>query len=93
MAQNARAQTPLHYAADLIWFRDVDDPGSAIDALLDAGADPSAEDEDSKTPWDLAKENDGLRGSDAYWRMNDARFIGPVREVRGPTPTSPSSLW
>ena len=88
MARDERGRTPLHHAADGNWLRLPDDPGSAIDALLDAGADPSAEDEDGKTPWDLATENDGLRGSDAYWRMNDARFTNPGREVRGPAPTS-----
>ena len=89
-AQDTRGSTPLHHAADPLWARLVEDPGSAIDALLDAGADPLAEDEDRTTPWDLAKENDALRRSDAYWRMNDARFDAPVRDVQRPTTTSTS---
>ena len=89
MARDAGGQTPLHHAADPRWVRLVTDPQRAVDALLDAGADPSAEDDVGITPWDLAKENDELKGSDAYWRMNDARFAGPPREVRGPTATPP----
>ena len=90
MARDADGQTPLHHAADPRWGR-VTEPQRAIDALLDAGADPSAEDDDGITPWDLAKENDELRGSDAYWRMNDARFTDPPREVRSPTTTPPAA--
>lgn len=47
---------------------------AAIDALLDAGADAKARDEDEITPWDLAQGNDELKGTDACWRLNDARF-------------------
>ena len=90
MARDADGQTPLHYAADPRWGRVVEDAGTTVDALLDAGADPMAEDDDGTTPWDLAKENDELRGSDAYWRMNDARFADPPREVRRPATTQPS---
>ena len=89
MARDARGRTPLHHATDPLWARSVMDPQRAVDALLDAGADPMAEDDDGITPWDLAKENDELRGSDAYWRMNDATFADPPREVRRPATTSP----
>ena len=27
-----------------------------------------------KTPWDSAQENEALKGTDAYWRLNEARF-------------------
>lgn len=89
MARDDGGRTPLHHAADPLWSRLVMDPQQAVDALLDAGADPIAEDDDGTTPWDLAKENDDLRGSDVYWRMNDARFADPPREVRRPSTTSP----
>lgn len=45
-----------------------------INALLDAGADPKARNAAGKTPWDYAKDHEGLKDSAAYWRLNDARF-------------------
>ena len=45
-----------------------------ITALLEAGADPKAKTEDGKTPWDYTKENEALKGTDAYWLLNDLRF-------------------
>ena len=47
---------------------------SVIEALLDAGADAAAFDEDGKIPFDYAKDNEALKGTDAYWRLNDGRF-------------------
>ncbi len=47
---------------------------SAIEALLDAGADPALRDEDGKVPFDYAKDNEALKGTEAYWRLNDGRF-------------------
>ena len=47
---------------------------SVIMALIDAGADPGARTEAGETPWDLAQENEGLEGTDALQRLNDARF-------------------
>ena len=87
MARDARGATPLHSAAsaDL----NEDNPRGTIDALLGAGANPLAEDEDGTTPWDLAQENDKLKGSDAYWRMNDARFEAPEPHTARRRTTSP----
>ena len=42
--------------------------------LLDAGADATAVNEDGETPFDLAKDNEALVDTDAYWALNDARF-------------------
>ena len=47
---------------------------SVIEALLDAGADPTLRDEDGKIPFDYAKDNEALKGTEAYWRLNDGRF-------------------
>ena len=42
--------------------------------LADAGADAKARTKAGETPWDLAKENNAIKGTDAYWRLNDERF-------------------
>ena len=47
---------------------------SVITALIEGGADPGARDEWGKTPFDYAEDNEALRGTDAYWRLNDGRF-------------------
>ena len=86
-ARDEDGNMPLHTAAKYVhWaFPDNlehigdDDPhaGDAIEALLAAGADPTARNAAGQTPWDLRQENEALRGSDAYWRLNDARFNAP----------------
>ena len=60
-------QTPLHWAAMF-------GTGEAVTALLEAGADPNARDNDGKLPFYYAEDNDQLKGTDAYWKLNDARF-------------------
>ena len=47
---------------------------SEVRAALSAGADPGARDEWGKTPFDYAEDNEALRGTEAYWRLNDGRF-------------------
>ena len=80
MARNEDGDTPLHRAAS----RSIGDShaGVAITALLAAGADPTTPNAAGQTPWDLAQENQAFRGSDAYWRLNDARFNSPEPDVR-----------
>ena len=67
-----------------------------VTACLDAGADPMAPNAAGETPWDLAKANKALKGSDAYWRLNEARFEAPGggahrSPTKGQTPTSDKS--
>ena len=59
--------TPLRYAA-------IFGTPEAVIALLNARADVNAEGEWGRTPWDLANDNIKLKGTDAYWALNDARF-------------------
>ena len=42
--------------------------------LLSADADATVVNEGGFTPFDLAKDNEALAGTDAYWALNDARF-------------------
>ena len=67
-ARGERERTPLMYTA---WFNQNPE---VITTLLDAGADGKVRDIDGKTAFDYAKENEQLKGTDEYWRLNDARF-------------------
>ena len=47
---------------------------AVVQALLDAGADATATNEDGETAWDLIQENEALEASPAYWALNDLPF-------------------
>ena len=66
-ARDDFGRTPLHSAAQR---------GSTegVTALLNAGADPAARDSDGKLPFDYAEDNEQLKGTDVYWKLNQARF-------------------
>ena len=59
--------TPLHMAA---FGRTPEN----ILTLLEADADATVKDILGTTPWDAAKDNRELKGTAAYWALNDARF-------------------
>ena len=60
--------TPLHRAA-------LQNKNPAVaTALLEAGANPRAKANNGKMPIDYAMDNEALKGSRVYWRLNDARF-------------------
>ena len=62
--------TPLHEAAQC----PLSCKSHVIPWLLSKGADPRAKNSDGKTPWDLAQENEELKGSKAFWALNDAYY-------------------
>ena len=66
-ARTKTGQTSLIYAVAF------GNPES-VKVLLVAGADASLENADGKTAWDHAQDNEALKGTDAYWMLNDARF-------------------
>lgn len=45
-----------------------------ITTLLKAGADGKAKDSWGRTAFDHAQNNKKLKGTDAYWKLNDARY-------------------
>ena len=47
---------------------------AVLDLLLEAGADGTLKNDRGLTAFDLAKNNSRIHGTDAYWRLNDARF-------------------
>ena len=63
----ARGQTPLHLAADSNFNPAI------VALLLEAGADPRVQDNEGRTPLDLAEGNSGLKGTAAYRRLKEAR--------------------
>ncbi len=67
-ARDEDGSTPLHEAAFL-----TKNP-AVMDRQLDLGANPKARDKDGKTPWDYAQKNDAIKGTKAYWRLNEGRF-------------------
>ena len=66
--RDEKGRTPLHAA--LARFSSA----TVIDALLDGGANAALSDVRGVTPWDLAQEQESLKGTKTYWRLNDARF-------------------
>ena len=56
---------------DADWWKQT--TAAELQALLDAGVYNKLSDEDRATAWNLAK-NSPLKGSKAYWALNDAQF-------------------
>ena len=81
-ARDRDGNTPLHLAAMSAWNA----AGAAIDTLLDAGAVAGLRNEKGQTAWELAaqNENEDLKESEAYWRLNEARFESADGDGVGP---------
>ena len=67
-ARNETDDTPLHRTAA------ENASPSVIKALIEGGAEPGARTESGEMPFDYAKNNKAVRGTNAYWRLNEARF-------------------
>ena len=67
MARTEDGWTPLHIAA-------LYGTPAMLQVLLNSGSDAKATDKDGETPWDLAQENEKLKGTKAYWALNDAQY-------------------
>jgi len=61
-------QTPLMHGAECNENPDV------ITTLLKAGADAKAKSIEGKTAFDYAQNNPTIKGTKAYWELNNARF-------------------
>lgn len=68
--------TPLHTAARR-------GTAEVVRALLEAGADPNATNGNRKTPWDLAKDREELKGSDVYRHLARAAPAHPQLNCAG----------
>ena len=67
-ARNENGWMPLHWAVSQ------SETPAVANVLLEAGADANARDGSNKTPFDYAKGNSAIKGTDVYWRLNEARF-------------------
>ena len=99
-ARDRRGDTPLHESTEAYLPSRRKNPETGeLDtvhlvvsaALLAAGADPALRNEEGETAWDLAQDNEHLRGTDAYWRLNDSRFNGPPSDSSSARRTGPDS--
>ena len=66
-ARGAGGHTPLHTAA-------LGGTAEAVMALLKAGADPKVRNNSDELPFDYARDNEKLQGTDAYWELYQAQF-------------------
>ena len=71
----ANPGTRAKYGITLLhWAAEHNSNPSVIKALIEGGANPAARDDAGKVPFDYAKENEALKGTDAYWLLNEGRF-------------------
>jgi ankyrin repeat protein len=66
-ARDEKGWTPL------MWAVTTNQHPGAVTTLLDGGADGKVKNNDGKTAFDLAREEEHLIGTDIYWRLKDAQ--------------------
>ena len=71
VAMSSAAWAECGKLCDWDWWKTA--TAADLQALLDAGVYNKLSDEDRETAWNLAKSSP-LKGSAAYWALNDARF-------------------
>jgi len=67
-ARKGDGSSPLMIAA---WYNSNPE---VVATLLKAGADAKARDSEGNTALDYAQANEKLKGTDAYWKLNDAQY-------------------
>ena len=67
-ARDKNGWAPLHFAAA---FSEVP---TVVELLLDRGADATTRDSEGKVPFAYAVRNEHLKGTDVYWRLNEAQY-------------------
>ena len=70
--RSENGETPLHIAAKK--ENATNDPAKVAKVLLKAGANAKAKNKNGKTPFEVAKRGGRLKGTDAYWLLNDAQY-------------------
>ena len=83
-ARDKHGLTPLHLAAA---YGTPDN----IAALLEGGASGSVKDGEGKTPFDLARRNDKVKGTAAYRALNDAQEKASLDGQPGRSPEANSN--
>ena len=73
MARDEIGDTALHRATRCGWAT-LGCTSGVIQTLLAIGANAKAKNKNSQTPWALAQENETLKGTKAYWALNDAQY-------------------
>ena len=63
-SRSRSGETPLHEA----------ETAEIAKVLLKAGANAKAKNKNGKTPFEVAKRGGRLKGTDAYWLLNDAQY-------------------
>ena len=65
--RDEHGQTLLHHQAFI-------GKANVVEFLLRTGANPKAKDKGGDTPFDAAQIRGKLKGTDAYWKLNEAKY-------------------